>query len=141
MDKTCVVSAIDDELQTIKTYLVNAALKQGMSQESKVTALANGASNCWSVLSVIQPHCDTLKCILDWFRIGKKFQTVKNVLGEAFEQSLDSAKWKLWHGEAHEALLKLTFLSDNITDAATRSNIKGLHDYLQRNRAYERQLR
>ena len=136
VDKTCVVSAINDELQTIKTYLVNAALKQGMSQSSKVTALADGASNCWSVLSVIQPHCDTVECILDWFHIGKKFQQVKNALGKAFEQSLDSAKWKLWHGEAHEALLKLTFLSDNITATAKRSKSKGLHDYLQRNQAY-----
>lgn len=136
VDKTCVVSAINDELQTIKTYLMNAALKQGMSQSSKVTALADGASNCWSVLSVIQPHCHTLECILDWFHIGKKFQQVKNALGEALAQSLDSAKWKLWHGEADEALMKLTLLRDNITDAATRSKIKGLHDYLQRNRAY-----
>jgi hypothetical protein len=95
VDKTCVVSAINDELQTIKTYLVNAALKQGMSQSSKVTALADGASNCWSVLSVIQPHCGTFECILDWLHIGKKFQQVKNALGEALAQSLDSAKWRL----------------------------------------------
>lgn len=113
VDKTCVVFAIDDQLQTIKTYLINAALKQGMSESSKVTALADGASNCWSVLSVIQPHCDTLECILDWFHIGKKFQTVKNVLGEAFEQSLDSAKW-IWHGEANEALLLPTPLSNHL---------------------------
>lgn len=84
VDKTCVVSAINDELQTIKTYLVNAALKQGMSESSKVTALADGASNCWSVLTVIQPHCDTVECILDWFHIGKKFQQVKNALLRSF---------------------------------------------------------
>lgn len=136
MDKTCVVSAINDELQTIKTYLLNAALKQGMFEESKVTALADGASNCWSVLSVIRPHCKTVEYILDWFHIGKKFQNVKNALGEALAQSLDSAKWKLWHGEADEALMKLTLLRDNITDEAKRSKIKGLRDYLQRNRAY-----
>ena len=34
-EKTCVVSALEDELQTIKTYLHHAALKQGMSQEDK----------------------------------------------------------------------------------------------------------
>lgn len=136
VDKTCVGAAIDDRLQTIKSYLINAALKQGMSQNSKVTALADGANNCWSVLSVVQPHCDRLECILDWFHIAKKVQQVKNALGQAFEQSLESAKWKLWHGEADEALLKLTLLCDNITDEETRSKIKGLHDYLQRNRAY-----
>ena len=60
MEKTCVVSALDDDLQTIKTYLLHAALKQGMTQDSKVTALADGANNCWSVLSVVAPHCQTL---------------------------------------------------------------------------------
>jgi hypothetical protein len=136
VDKTCVVSAIDDRLQTIKTYLMNAALKQGMSKDSNVTALADGANNCWSVLSVIQPHCHRLECILDWFHIAKRFQNVKNALGAAFEQSLDSAKWQLWHGKADVALGKLILLRDNLTDTANRSKIKGLYDYLQRNRAY-----
>lgn len=86
VDKTCVIAAVDDQLQTIKTYLVNAAKKQGMNQETEVTALADGAKNCWSVISTVQSHCQKLECILDWFHIGKKFQTVSNALGEAFEQ-------------------------------------------------------
>jgi hypothetical protein len=53
VEKTCVVSALDDDLQTMKTYLLHAAFKQGMTQESKVTALADGANNCCSVLSVV----------------------------------------------------------------------------------------
>jgi predicted ArsR family transcriptional regulator len=89
MEKTCVVSALDDQLQTIKTYVVNAAKKQGISQETQVTALADGAKNCWSVLSAIQPECATLECILDWFHIAQKFQNVKNALGEAFATSLE----------------------------------------------------
>jgi hypothetical protein len=136
MEKTCVVSALDDDLQTIKTYLLHAALKQGMTQDSKVTALADGANNCWSVLSVVAPHCQTLECILDWFHIGKKFQNVKNALGEAFEKSLESAKWKLWHGKARDALTKLAFLRDNIPDEEKRSKITGLHDYIERNQSY-----
>jgi len=42
-DKSCVVSALDDDLKTIKTYLHHAALKQGLSQQTRVTALADGA--------------------------------------------------------------------------------------------------
>jgi hypothetical protein len=57
----------------IRYYVLNAARKQGMSQDSKVTALADGAQNCWVVLSAVAPHCHTLECILDWFHIGKKF--------------------------------------------------------------------
>ena len=136
IDKTCVVSARNDNLQTIKTYLLNAALKQGMSFETKVTGLADGAQNCWSVLSIIKPVCNTLECVLDWFHIGKKFQQVKNALGEAFENALDSAKWKLWHGESQEALTKLLLLGDNVTDEVKRSKITGLSDYIHRNQAY-----
>ena len=136
IDKTCVVSTRDDNLQTIKTYLSNAAKKQGMSLEAKVTGLADGANNSWSVLSIIKPDCRTLECILDWFHIGKRFQNVKNALGAGFENVLDSAKWQLWHGETQETLTKLTLLGNNVTDEATRSKITGLYDYIHRNQAY-----
>jgi hypothetical protein len=135
-DKTCVVSAKDDNLQSIKEYLTNALLKQGISQETKVIALADGAKNCWSILSIIKPQCDALECILDWFHIGKRFQNVKNALGEAFETALDSSKWKLWHGQTQDALAKLALLRDNITAEAKKSKLTGLYDYLYRNQAY-----
>jgi len=83
----------------------------------------------------LKSHCQNLECILDWFHIGKKFQNVKNALGEAFEKSLDSAKWTLWHGESEAALTKLKLLQDNITDDAKQSKIKVLHDYLKNNLA------
>ena len=135
--KTCVVSAIDDELDTIKRFVLNAAHKQGMIEEkTRVTGLADGASNCWSVLLSVKSHCLDLECILDWFHIGKKFQNAKNALGEAFEKSLDSVKWTVWHGEAEAALIKLELLQDNITDDVKQSKIKGLYDYLKNNLAY-----
>ena len=84
MGKTCVVSALDDHVHTIKTYVIHAAHKQGMSQAPQVTALADGAKNCWSVVAAIHPACATLAYILDWFHIAQKFQNVKNALGEAF---------------------------------------------------------
>lgn len=102
---------------------------------NSLTGLADGASNCWSVLLSLKSHCQNLECILDWFHIGKKFQNVKNALGEAFEKSLDSAKWTLWHGESEAALTKLKLLQDNITDDAKQSKIKVLHDYLKNNLA------
>src|SRR5262249_10501373 len=54
MEKTCVIAAQDDQLHTIKTSLVNAAKKQGLSQATRVTALADGATNCWAVVAAIQ---------------------------------------------------------------------------------------
>jgi hypothetical protein len=54
MEKTCVISAMDDQLHTIKTSMINAAKKQGLTQATQVTALADGATNCWSVVAAIQ---------------------------------------------------------------------------------------
>jgi len=48
--KSLALSAEDDHLATMKTYLLNAALKQGMKPDTVVTALADGACNCWSVI-------------------------------------------------------------------------------------------
>ena len=135
-NKTCVVSAIDDQLDTIKSFVLNAAYKQGMTAQTRVTGLADGASNCWSVLKSLRVHCQDLECILDWFHISQKFQQVKDGLGEGFEQSLDSAKWTLWHGEATAALTKLKLLQANITDNAKQSKIEELHDYLKNNLTY-----
>ena len=60
-DKSCVISALDDDLHTIKTYLYHAALKQGLYEETHLTALADGAKNCWSSVSVLKPHCKSLE--------------------------------------------------------------------------------
>ena len=136
VSKSCALSAKDDELATIKTFVLNAAYKQGMTQNTAVTALADGAKNCWSVISSLKPHCKKLKPILDWFHIAKKFQNVKNALGEKFEDSLVSCKWEIWHGKTKEGLTKLEMLMVNISDPQKQSKLKGLYDYLKRNRTY-----
>ena len=134
--KSCVLSAQDDDLATMKTYLLNAARKQGMVENTVVTALADGALNCWSVILSLEPHCKQLTCILDWFHIGKKFQNVRGTVEEAFKDSLERVKWTLWHGKSDEALSKLKILITNVTDAKKRSKLEDLYDYLNRNQAY-----
>ncbi|MDV2998032.1 MAG: ISKra4 family transposase ISAcas1 [Chroococcidiopsis sp. SAG 2025] len=79
-NKTCVVSTLNDELDTIKSFVLNAAHKQGMTEQTRVTGLADGANNCWSVVLSLKSHCLDLECILDWFHIGQKFQNVKNLV-------------------------------------------------------------
>lgn len=135
-DKTCAISALSDGLQTMKTYLLNAALKQGMTNKTEMTALADGAKNCWSVLSALEPHCRKLVGILDWFHIGKKYQTVKNALGAEFEESLESSKWALWHGKVKEALIKLAELQTLVEDTKQRSKLTGLYEFIDCNQAY-----
>ena len=133
---TCVISALDDDLKSIKTYLYNAALRQGLTEETHVIALADGAGNCWSAISSLETYCKKLECILDWFHIVMKIQTVKNALDESFEESLDSAKWSLWHGEAEDALRKIGFIRESIIDNKERSKLKKLQEYLENNRDY-----
>jgi hypothetical protein len=64
-EKTCVMSAKDDHLHSITTALLHAAIKQGLCRDTHVTALADGATNCWAVLLALQPYCAVLECILD----------------------------------------------------------------------------
>ncbi len=136
VNKTCVISAKEDKLQTIQTYVLNAALKQGISQDTHVTALADGAKNCWSVLAALQPYCGRSEYILDWFHITLKFQSVQQALGETSAESLNSAKWKLWHGSSEEALVKLALLQDNISDDKKRSKLLELSNYIKSNQTY-----
>lgn len=135
-DKTCVVSAIDDNQRTIKTYLHNAALKQGLNEQSVVTGLADGADNCWSTILTLEPYCQKLELILDWFHIGMKFQNIINALGEAFSESLERAKWSLWHGDVEKALRKLALMHENISDEEKRTKLKILENYLRNNQEY-----
>jgi hypothetical protein len=134
--KSCVLSAKDDDLATMKTYLLNATRKQGLVQDTEVIALADGANNCWSVILSLEPHCKQLTCILDWFHIGKKFQNVRSAVDEAYTDTLERVKWTLWHGKSDEALSKLKILTTNVTDAKKRSKLEDLYDYLNRNQAY-----
>jgi hypothetical protein len=74
-------------------------------------------------------------------------QGLKNALGEAFTTSLESAKWKLWHGHPQDALTKLAVLRDNLTDEGHRSKLTGLYEYLvnydardQANKTYTSQV-
>jgi len=103
--KSLALSAEDDHLATMKTYLLNAA-EAGMKPDTVVTALADGACNCWSVILSLTPHCQQLLCILDWFHIAKKFQNVRSAVDEAY-RNLRAVKWTLWHGKPQEALSKL----------------------------------
>ncbi|UJB73061.1 ISKra4 family transposase (plasmid) [Acaryochloris sp. 'Moss Beach'] len=134
--KSCALSAQDDDLTTMKTYTLNAARKQGMTENTRVTALADGAQNCWSVVLSLAPHCKNLLCILDWFHIAMRFQNVRGAVDDAFTETLEGVKWKLWHGKSDEALQKLELLMTNITDEKRRSKLKKLYNYLENNQVY-----
>jgi hypothetical protein len=60
----------------------------------------------------------------------------QQALSETFEESLTSAKWKLWHGQPEEALAKLALLRTNLTDDKQRSKIIELYNYIETNQTY-----
>ena len=136
VSKSCALSARDDGLATIKTYLLNAARKQGLVNETEIIALADGANNCWSAILSLNSHCKKITCILDWFHIGKKFKSIRSAVEEDFKDTLEKVKWSLWHGKSDEALTKLELLMANITDKKKRKKLEGLYDYLKGNKAY-----
>jgi hypothetical protein len=74
--------------------------------------------------------------IVDWVHIGKKFQHVRSAVADGDKETLERVKWTLWHGRPDEALAKLHMLMTNVTDAKKRSQLEGLYDYLERNKAY-----
>ena len=56
-NKNCAASSLDDKQESIKRDTLIAALRQGMTKDTKVTAICDGANNCWSV---VDWKCNTL---------------------------------------------------------------------------------
>lgn len=135
-DKSCALSAKDDDLATMKTYTLNAARQQGMTEQTTVTALADGAKNCWSVIMSLAPHCQELICILDWFHIAMRFQHVRSAVEAADTETLERVKRTLWHGKSKAALSKLELLMASVKETKKRSKLQKLYDYLKSNEAY-----
>lgn len=69
----------------MKTYILNAVRKQGMPKKTWLTALSDGALNCWFVILSLAPHCKKLLCILDWFHIAMRFDNIGGAVGGAFK--------------------------------------------------------
>lgn len=131
--KTVVASAKEDHQESMKKMLINAAKRAGMTTSStKVTGLSDGATNCKSVLSALSKHCNKLETILDWFHISMKFQNIPTLSKEE-QKALESAKWKLWHGQAQDCFDKLTAVISKIQDNKTKQKLQKLLEYLVNN--------
>lgn len=94
-DRTCVASAKADQLKSIKQLIESAAKKQGITRQTKITVLADGAKNSWQAVSTLAHHCDKIEFILDWFHIAKLFQPLINALEGEDQARVESIKWNL----------------------------------------------
>ena len=55
---------IDAQVQ-MKRRTIIAALKQGMTPQTKITALCDGAENCWNIIDALEPMAASIDRILD----------------------------------------------------------------------------
>ena len=103
--KHCAASALDDGHQQMINNTIVAALKQGLSPKTNVTALCDGAENCWQLVDALTPLCASITRILEWFHLSMKIQNTG--LQEELKSKLIRIKWHLWLGKTDNALIRL----------------------------------
>ena len=134
--KHCAGSGKYDKQKTMKANLVKAAKKEGIDKEkTTLTALADGAKNCWHVIKALEPLCLFMVCILDWFHVGKYIKQVKAKLPDLIPQ-LDKIKSLLWHGQIEDSLVTIKTLSNTVTDKEHLKIINNFYEYIFENKKY-----
>lgn len=136
-DKTCVASAKDDQLKSMKQLIESAAKRQGLSENTKMTIIADGAKNCWRATSILSSSYADVESILDWFHIAKKFQPLLNMNSLSGDDinKIEGIKWEIWHGKSDKAILNLDNLTKNILDKEVVSKLNGILIYIKRNKS------
>lgn len=135
-DKTCVASAKKDQNKTMQLLIEAAAKKQGMSTNTQITVIADGAKNCWKAVESLTPLCAKVTNILDWFHITKAFQSLLNQLEGDDKATVESIKWNFWHGNQSEAFAKLQDAIKFFQEKDIVGKLKHIQTYLTQNKAY-----
>ena len=130
--KNCAASIKDDDQQQIISSTILAALKQGLGKNTHVTALCDGAANCWNVVEAVRPLCGSMTCILDWFHLAMKVDNIS--LPEKLKDKLMRIKWHLWRGNVDNARVRLQQLIEAASQEKHISRIKKFMTYITNNR-------
>lgn len=130
--KHCAASALSDDGELINEQTLLAAKKQGLNKNTQLTALCDGADNCWNVIAYLENHCAKVTCILDWFHIAMKFENIS--LPQYHEKELKHIKWCLWHYKIEDALSRLETLSKKAQRKTMKERLVKLLYYLTNNR-------
>lgn len=132
--KHCAASSKYDRQKAMKAHLIDAARKEGIDKNiTEVTALADGAKNCWNILEALKPFCLTIIFILDWFHIGKYIQNIKRSVPE-FLVVFEKTREMLWHGNVETALFLLKNLLKVAMDTEHIRLIDNFYNYINDNR-------
>lgn len=121
---------MNDGQQEMINSTIIAALKEGLSPITKVTALCDGAENCWKIAQALKPFAASISFILDWFHLSMKIQNI--VLPEKMKPKLEMIKWHLWRGKTDNALKRLNFLIELCPDSY-KARIKTFETYVKNN--------
>jgi hypothetical protein len=130
--KNCAASVNDDNQEQIISGTIIAALRQGLTENTHITALCDGAANCWQVVDALKPLCAEMTCILDWFHLAMKIQNIS--LPERLKTKLLRIKWHLWRGNVAHALLRLEQLMKIVQDEKQFERIKKFKEYVVNNK-------
>jgi hypothetical protein len=103
----------DGQKQLIEST-ITAALKQGLSRTTHITALCDGADNCWNVVDALAPLAGSVTRILDWFHLAKKIKNIALPQGEGDKLML--IKWHLWRGRIDRARIRLNEMITRVDD-------------------------
>ena len=134
--KHCAGSAKSDKQKTMKKRLFEAVHKEGINKgKTVVTALADGAKNCWNIIKSLEGLCLSMELILDWFHIGKYIKRIKLSLPNYVEE-LDKISQLLWYGKANEAKQQINKLLKNTTEASKIDKLNNFYDYIHDNQRY-----
>lgn len=129
-DKHCAASSLSDAQNQMKKRTMVAALKQGISSNTKVTALCDGADNCWNIIDALEPISGSVERILDWFHLSMKIHNISLV--DQLKDQLLKVKWYLWRGNINQALNKLDTLINKANDKS-KLKLKKLFTYIKNN--------
>ena len=114
------VQTVDDKP---RARLVDTLRQQGMQPRQQVVFMSDGAETLRRLQQNIAPEAEH---VLDWFHLTMRLtvlgQMIKGAWSDAAEvqtrtDALDRIKWRLWHGNAPDALTSVECMADDVVNA------------------------
>ncbi len=130
--KSCAASAYNDNQSEMVEDTIIAAIKQGLTPKTHITALCDGAQNCWSIAEALRPICESMASILDWFHLSMKMENIS--LQEELKSKVLRVKWHLCRGNTDAAIIRLDQLISKAKNDNTVNKLDKFFKYIKNNK-------
>jgi hypothetical protein len=130
--KSVAASINDDGQKQMISSTIIAALKQGLNEKTYITALCDGAENCWKIAESLEPLCGKITYILDWFHVSMKMENI--AFPEVLKSKFLRIKWHLWRGNVERALVRLNEIETLTTNKKEQDKINKFLTYISNNK-------